>query len=475
MKQDWRTVFAIPIPSWKKNWIFSAWPGPDLEAQTDGYESLEKIEMIYAALWSAIATGTLLIGMALAYRNAVSQRWTGLIMAFGVGAIISATAYQLVLGPLYEVKGSYYLVAVGLFAGALTFYFADKWVDNMGGAERMDFDGWQAGGSGTGILLGSLLDGVPESLVLGLSLVHSPQVSLAFVFAVAIGNIPQGLGGTTGMLSGGWQRSKITRLWLAVCGLSILAAVLGYGLATLLPDASGAVIDAFAAGALLVMLCDSMIPEAFEHGSNESGLLLVCGFAISVALSLAQLGAWNKWLTCLSPAKKVCMEPVKKAEAVEKDIRTIHPVQKFLLLDVMRDKSSRPIFYWTIAVLVIGTVVFHWLEGWSYLDSFYFCVISLATIGYGDLTPTTPVAKIFTIVYVINGIAILLALIDRVRVVRTQWSSNPIEAEKETWWINGRCYLCPDEYSFLVPLDKQQTAVYYIVRRNITANVIAWR
>ncbi|MBE2225185.1 MAG: ZIP family zinc transporter [Anaerolineae bacterium] len=245
--------------------------------------------MIYAVFWSALATGTLLIGMVLAYRNMVSKKWTGLIMAFGVGAIISATTYQLILGPLFEVKGSYYLVAVGLFAGALTFYFADKWVDNMGGADRMDFDGGQSAGSGTGILLGSLLDGVPESLVLGLSLVHSPQVSLAFVFAVAIGNIPQGLGGTAGMLAGGWQRNKITRLWLAVCGLSILAAAMGYGLATLLPDASGAVVDAFAAGALLVMLCDSMIPEAFEHGGKESGLFLVFGFAISVVLSLAQL------------------------------------------------------------------------------------------------------------------------------------------------------------------------------------------
>jgi ZIP family zinc transporter len=247
--------------------------------------------MIYAIIWSTIATGTLLIGMVLAYRNVVSQKWTGLIMAFGVGAIISAATYQLILGPLFEVQGSYYLVAVGLAAGALTFYFADKWVDNMGGSERMDFDGGQAGGSGTGILLGSLLDGVPESLVLGLSLVHSPQVSLAFVFAVAIGNIPQGLGGTAGMLSGGWPRDKITRLWLAVCGLSILAAMAGYGLATLMPDASGALVDAFAAGALLVMLCDSMIPEAFEHGGNESGLFLVFGFAIAVALSLVQLTA----------------------------------------------------------------------------------------------------------------------------------------------------------------------------------------
>ncbi len=247
--------------------------------------------MIYAVLWSAVATGTLLIGMVLAYRNAVSQKWTGLIMAFGVGAIISAATYQLVLGSLLEVQGNYYLVALGLFAGAFTFYFADRWVDSLGGSKRMDFDGAQAGGTGTGILLGSLLDGVPESLVLGLSLVHSPQVSFAFVFAVAIGNIPQGLGGTAGMLSGGWSRSKITRLWLAVCGLSILAAVLGYGLATLLPGATGAVVDAFAAGALLVMLCDSMIPEAFQHGGNESGLLLVCGFAVSVAMAMAQLSA----------------------------------------------------------------------------------------------------------------------------------------------------------------------------------------
>jgi ZIP family zinc transporter len=236
-----------------------------------------------------MATGTLLIGMLLAYRNAVGPKWTGLIMAFGVGAIISAAVYQLVLGPLIEVKGNFYVVGLGLAAGALTFYLADRWVDRMGGAERMDFEGKQAGGSGTGILLGSLLDGVPESLVLGLSLVHSPQVSLAFVFAVAISNIPQGLGGTAGMLSSGWPRRKTTRLWLAVCALSILAAVLGYGLATLLPDARGAVVDAFAAGALLVMLCDSMIPDAFEHGGNETGLLLVVGFAVTLALSLAQV------------------------------------------------------------------------------------------------------------------------------------------------------------------------------------------
>lgn len=245
--------------------------------------------MLDAIFWSAIATGTLLIGMVLAYRNVIGLKWTGLIMAFGAGAIISAVAYQLVLGALAEETGSEYLVAVGITAGALTFYLADRWVDRLGGEKRMDFDGGQSGGSGTGILLGSLLDGVPESLVLGLSLVHSPQVSLAFIFAIAISNVPQGLGGTSGMLASGWQPNKITRLWLAVCGLSIAAAGFGYALGGIMPGASGAVVDAFAAGALLVMLTDSMMPESFEHGGREAGLSLVLGFGVAVTMSVAQL------------------------------------------------------------------------------------------------------------------------------------------------------------------------------------------
>jgi ZIP family zinc transporter len=245
--------------------------------------------MINAIFWSAFATVTLLIGMALAYRNLVNLKWTGLIMAFGAGAIISAVAYQLVLGAVDEVKGQFTLVAIGIAAGALTFYFADRWVDHLGGKDRLNMEGSQSGSSGTGILLGSMLDGVPESLVLGLSLVHSPEVSLAFIFAVAISNIPQGLGGTVGMLASGWPKRKISGLWLAVCGMSVLAAVIGYWLGGVVPGATGAVVDSFAAGSLLVMLTDSMIPESFEHGGRETGLFLVIGFAVAVAMSLAQL------------------------------------------------------------------------------------------------------------------------------------------------------------------------------------------
>lgn len=105
------------------------------------------------------------------------------------------------------------------------------------------------------------------------------------------------------------------------------------------------------------------------------------------------------------------------------------PISNLFLLDVIRDRDSRPVIYYAIAILLLGTFVYHWLEGWSYLDSLYFCVITLATIGYGDLTPTTPLAKGFTIYYVLNGIVILLTLFDRIRVVRSR--SHRHEGENE--------------------------------------------
>ncbi len=246
--------------------------------------------MTTAIVWSALATGTLLIGMALAYGGRVSLRWTGLVMAFGAGAIVSAVAYQLVLPAAATDALSHASLGVAIFVGAATFYVADRWVDGLGGADRLDFEGAQSSGAGLGILLGSMLDGVPESLVLGLSVAHAPQVSLAFVFAVAISNVPQGLGGTAGMLTAGFERRRITRLWLLVCALSIAASALGFWLGQLQPGATGGLIDGFAAGALLVMLTDSMIPESFQHGGREAGLALVVGFAVAVGVALVQAG-----------------------------------------------------------------------------------------------------------------------------------------------------------------------------------------
>jgi len=122
-------------------------------------------------------------------------------------------------------------------------------------------------------------------------------------------------------------------------------------------------------------------------------------------------------------------EPI--VQEVEQARRRIRPIQRLLLLDVLRDKESRPVFYWVVGMLLAGVLVYHWLEGWSYLDALYFCVVSLATVGYGDLTPTTPLAKLFTIIYLINGIGILLALFDRIRVVRARAIENPTQNKRK--------------------------------------------
>jgi len=126
-------------------------------------------------------------------------------------------------------------------------------------------------------------------------------------------------------------------------------------------------------------------------------------------------------------------EPEKPIlEKVERDRERIRPLKRLLLLDVLSDKESRPVFYWAGGMLLAGVLVYHWLEGWSYLDALYFCVVSLATVGYGDFTPTTPLARVFTIFYLINGIAILLALFDRLRVVRARAIEGPAEGKRKS-------------------------------------------
>ena len=115
----------------------------------------------------------------------------------------------------------------------------------------------------------------------------------------------------------------------------------------------------------------------------------------------------------------------ERRKQLQKDIHEYRPIKSLFLVDILQDRDSRPMLMWAGTTLLIGVLTYHWLEGWSFVDALYFCVITLATIGYGDLTPTTTIAKLFTIFYVVNGIVILLALFDRIRVVRmNRLSSN---------------------------------------------------
>lgn len=176
---------------------------------------------------------------------------------------------------------------LGLAVGALAFFVADWIVDQRGGAHRKSIATKEQAGAGLAIFLGTLLDGIPESLVLRMSLALGGSLGVAFLAAVVISNLPEGMAGTTSMEGAGMPRKTTFGMWLALLLLSALAAALGYVLITLRPGVEGAgIVDAFAAGAMLTMLADTMMPEAFEHGGKVVGLVTVCGFVVATALAL---------------------------------------------------------------------------------------------------------------------------------------------------------------------------------------------
>jgi ZIP family zinc transporter len=201
-------------------------------------------------------------------------------MAFGVGALISALAFDLT-EEAFRIGGTL-PVAVGLGGGALTFYAGNRMLDQSRRGAKVA----KADGNGPAIVLGALLDGIPESIVLGSTLLAGAGISVPFLAAVAISNVPEALGSAADLRREGHRPGWIVGVWVAVALVSGLAAALGYGLLGEMGASEWVpVIQAFAAGAILTMLVDTMIPEAFEDGGNQVGLSTVLGFAAAFFLT----------------------------------------------------------------------------------------------------------------------------------------------------------------------------------------------
>jgi zinc transporter, ZIP family len=236
-----------------------------------------------AFFWGAIGALALVIGAFVALQLRVSTRVLGAVMAFGSGVLISAVAYDLVQEASDTTDGEW-VIAIGLLVGSFVFFVGDAVIDRMGGNARKSITGKQADGSGLAIVLGSVLDGVPESIVLGIGLLAGEGVSIAFIAAVFISNLPEGLAATTGLRASGWARTHVLALWSAVVGVSALASLAGFVLFDGASDGLVAFVLAFAGGAILTMLADTMMPEAFENEGRLAGLLTVIGFATAFGL-----------------------------------------------------------------------------------------------------------------------------------------------------------------------------------------------
>lgn len=239
--------------------------------------------MAEAVLWGFVGGVSLLLGAVFGLAVRTSQRTIGLVMGFGAGVLISALAFELTRES-YD-RGGADAVAVGLALGALTFYGGDWWLDHRGGDHRKRSGGQQAGGAAMAIVLGALLDGIPESVAIGVSLLGGEGVSAAVVAAVFLSNVPESLSAATGLQKAGHSKRWIIGLWTAVCLVSALAAGIGYVALGGASDNLVAGIQAFAAGAILTMLADTMMPEAFENGGAAVGLITCLGFSCAFLLS----------------------------------------------------------------------------------------------------------------------------------------------------------------------------------------------
>ncbi|AXB42262.1 ZIP family metal transporter [Amycolatopsis albispora] len=245
-------------------------------------------ELLAAGGWGLLAGSALLGGALLGYLARIPAWLVAAVMAFGSGVLLSAVSFELI-AEAHE-RGGLVATAAGALAGAVAYTLANVVLARRGARHRKRSGDQQPSeaeqsGSGTAIALGALLDGVPESMVIGTSLLGGGSVSAVTVAAVFISNVPEGLSSASGMRRAGRSARYVFALWAGIALISGAAAMLGYGLLGGVPGPALAAITALAGGAILAMIADTMIPEAFEGAHLWNGIITVTGFLTAFALS----------------------------------------------------------------------------------------------------------------------------------------------------------------------------------------------
>ncbi|MFN7944448.1 MAG: ZIP family zinc transporter [Blastocatellia bacterium] len=243
---------------------------------------------LQAGLWGLLAGSALLVGALAGFFARVPQRLIAAIMAFGSGVLISALSFDL-MDEAYK-RGGFDSTSAGFLGGAAV-YTAINWYLSRRGAKHRKRSGSQQpseseqSGSGLAIAAGALLDGIPESIVIGVSMIAGGAVSTVAVVAVFLSNVPEGLSSAAGMKNAGRSSVYVFGVWGAITVISGLAALAGYAIFRGLSADVIAATTAVAAGAILAMLADTMIPEAFETAHSFAGLITVAGFLVAFLLT----------------------------------------------------------------------------------------------------------------------------------------------------------------------------------------------
>jgi ZIP family zinc transporter len=240
-----------------------------------------------AFAWGIVAGSSLVLGGVIALRISISRRLLGLIMAFGAGVLISAVAYELV-HEAFETSAGDGEIALGLLSGSLVFFAGEVLIERLGAARQTSSSGSHAVQAGRALVLGIILDGIPESLVLGLTVLEAGIVSAAFLVAVFLSNLPEAIAATAALSRAGRDATRIIRFWVLVAIGFGLTSLAGYALLNSASPQTVAIVLAFAGGAVLTMLANTMMPEALHYGGKLAGLFTTVGFALAFAISSLQ-------------------------------------------------------------------------------------------------------------------------------------------------------------------------------------------
>lgn len=229
-----------------------------------------------AAFFAGLAACGLLVGYAITNRLHPSQSVVGLAMALGAGLLMAVVSYSLVEETI-ESSEAPWMVAIGIAAGALTYFIGDTLIARM-------TSGTDEGGSGMSLALGAVLDGIPESLVIGISVALTGEASIPLVIAAFIANTAESMGGTAELESDGKAEGAVGKIWLLIIAGSIAAAMIGHSIVSDLTSSGGAIFNGFAGGAVIMVLANAMIPEGYEKAGRTAGLLVALGFGLGFAL-----------------------------------------------------------------------------------------------------------------------------------------------------------------------------------------------
>ena len=233
--------------------------------------------------WGTLAASSLVLGALLGIAREWPARLVGLVLAFGAGALIAAVSFELAEEGVQIAGGG--PVAAGLALGALSYFAGDLALDRLSARMEARRSGTADDDAGPALALGAVLDGIPEQLVLGIGLAAGGGVGVGLLVAIFVSNLPEAIGSSSELRHAGRSDATVIRLWITVAAVCALAAVLGYALADVASEGLRGGINGYAAGALLVMLVDTMIPDAATKAGEVAGVVTALGFAVGAGLS----------------------------------------------------------------------------------------------------------------------------------------------------------------------------------------------